>query len=355
MVRMFWLELFSRRPERTTDSDSGQLASRPVSQLASWPASLTLFAACAASASPFPTRDQNPLLAGFGLPTPMPARIDSSDQWSFAADFNWGSSAIVQANAGESPRESLVVDGETRELRLSAARGFAKRFAFQLQLPYRYTGAGSLDNFIDNWHDFFGLPQGARPSLPVDAIHIRYRRDGATLIDLRSAQSGLADLHAAAGYQWLATQSTSIAAWLDLKLPTGDADKLTGSGAADASLLVAAEHRFSERWSMFGQVGLSYLGKGDLLPDQQRDAVGSALLGVDIRVWRGLGFKLQLDAHTGAFDRTHLDYLGDATLLTIGGDYRFASGWLLDIGVSEDVAVDAAPDVVFVLGVRRRH
>jgi len=310
---------------------------------------LVLFAA-AASASPFPTRDQNPLLAGFGLPMPMPARIDSSDRWSLAADFNWGSSASVQSNS----RESLIVDGETRELRLSVGHGFAGRFAFQLQLPYRYTGGGSLDNFIDNWHDFFGLPQGARPSLPIDAFHIAYRRDDATLIDLRSAQSGIADLHAAAGYQWLATQNSSIAAWVDLKLPTGDADKLTGSGAADASLLVAGEHRFNERWSMFGQLALTWLGKGELLPDQQRDVAGSALLGVDVRVWRGLGFKLQLDAHTGVFDRTNLDYLGDATVLTIGGDYQFASGWLLDFGVSEDVAVETAPDVVFVVGVKRK-
>ena len=300
-------------------------------------------------ASPFPTRDQNPLLAGYGLPMPMPARIQPSGQWSLGADFNWGNSAIVQSNS----RESLTVDGETSELRLSAGLAFGEHFAFQLQLPYRYTGGGSLDGFIDDWHGWFGLPQGARPSLPEDAIHLSYRRDGATLLDVRSAQSGIGDVRAAAGYQWLSNEHTAIAAWLDLKLPTGDADKLTGSGAADVSLIVAVDHRFNDRWSVFGQFGVSYLGSGDLLPDLQRHIVGSALIGFDVRVWRGLGFKVQLDAHSGAYEDTSLDYLGDATILTVGGDYRFASGWKLDFGVSEDVAVDASPDVVFVIGLRR--
>lgn len=314
------------------------------------PLSITLLlCASVTGADPFPTRDQNPLLAGYGLPMPLPARIDPSGAWTFDAGFNWGSTASVRANS----RESLTVDAETREFRLSTGRSFGQHFAFQLQLPYRYTGGGSLDSFIDRWHDFFGLPEGARPILPQDDLHIAYRRDGITLLDLRTARSGIGDAHAAFGYQWLTTPRTSLATWVDVKLPTGDADKLNGSGAADASLLIAAAHSFRQRWSVFGQVSATYLGRGDLLPDQQRRRVGSVMVGTDVRVWRGLGLKLQLDAHSGAFDATRLDYLGDATILTLGGDYRFASGWLLDFAVSEDVAVETAPDVVFVIGVRK--
>jgi len=40
-------------------------------------------------------------------------------------------------------------------------------------------------------------------------------------------------------------------------------------------------------------------------------------------------------------------------VFTVGGDYRFDSGWKLDLAVSEDVAVETASDVVFVLGLRR--
>jgi long-subunit fatty acid transport protein len=44
---------------------------------------------------------------------------------------------------------------------------------------------------------------------------------------------------------------------------------------------------------------------------------------------------------------------GDAVVLTFGGTYRTTGGWQFDVGVSEDVEVDASPDVVFNIAARR--
>lgn len=311
---------------------------------------LVLLAASAnASAAPFPTRDQNPLLAGYGLPMPMPARLAPADQWQLVTDLNWGSSSISESGG----TETLIVDAETRELRLTAGHGFADRWSFQLQLPYRYTGAGNLDGFIDGWHDAFGLPDGARSDFPADQFRIAYERDGVTELDVQFSAAGIGDISADLGYQLWTDATSSLAAWLSLKLPTGDADKLTGSGAADAALVIAGEHLFAERWSAFGQLGVTYLGNGDLLADQQRNVVWSGLAGVSVRIWRGLDFKMQFDAHSAVFDDTAIDFLGEAAILSVGGAYRFESGWTLDAGVSEDIVVDASPDVVFVVGLRK--
>lgn len=311
---------------------------------------LPLLLGATAAADPFPTRDQNPLLAGLGLPHAMPARVTTARQWQLGADLNWGSSAIIQSNA----REALTVDAETRELRATLAYGLRDRLTMRLQIPYRSTGAGSLDGFIDDWHGWFGLPEGERPRLPTDRYRISYRQDGATLLDLRTSGSGLADLTADLGYQLIVADKTSLAAWLSLKLPTGDADELTGSGATDVSLVVAGGHDFANRWSVFGQLGASYLGEGDLLPAQQRSSAWSAMAGVGFDLTPRLELKLQLDAHDAAYDGTTLDFLGDTAFLTLGGSYRFDSGWQLDAGVSEDVVVNGSPDVVFVLGVSKR-
>jgi len=307
-----------------------------------------LFVSMTVTASPFPTRDQNPLLTGFGVPIPMPSRINPDGEWSFAADFNWGNSAIAQ----ESDREALFVDAETRELRLTLGRTFAERWAVQLQLPYRYTGAGSLDSFIDHWHDFFSLPQGIRPQLPRDQFRIAYERDQVRLIDSRDSSEGIGDMSVATGYQWLSNERSSLAAWLNLKLPTGDADHFTGSGATDVALAIAGEQRLTDRWSLFGQVASTWLGKGDTFGSAQNSVIWSGLAGVGVDVWRGLELKLQLDAHTAALN-SDLDYLSSAGILTIGGAWHFKSGWQLDFGVSEDIVVDASPDVVFVVGIRR--
>lgn len=300
-------------------------------------------------ADPFPTRDQNPLLAGYGIPMPMPARVAPSGQWRFAADLNWGSTAVEQAGASE----ALLVDAETRELRLTVGRGFGDRWMVQLQLPYRDTDAGDLDGFIDGWHDFFGLPDGARSDMPRDRFLIAYERNSRTVFERQASVQGFADASADLGYRLLANERTAISAWLNLKLPTGDADELTGSGATDIGLTLAGEHRFGQSWSAYGQVAVTWLGEGDLLSYAQRSVVWSALAGVDVNLWRGLDAKLQFDAHSAVFDDSALDFLGDALVLTIGGAYRFQSGWTLDAGVSEDIRVDASPDVVFVLGLRR--
>src|SRR6185436_1762963 len=128
------------------------------------------FTACiAARAEPFSVRDQNPLLAGFGLPAAMPARLENQT-FSASMDLFWGSTALIQDDGFE----SLTVDAETREARFSLQGAINDRLSWQLQVPYRYTGGGSLDGFIDSWHDMFGLSEGARPLLRDDQINISY-------------------------------------------------------------------------------------------------------------------------------------------------------------------------------------
>lgn len=311
---------------------------------------LAAFVAEPASSAPFLTRDQNPLLVGYGIPLPMPARIAAAGEWQLAADLNWSSTAIEQTAANE----SLLVDAETHELRVTLGRGFAERWMLQLQLPYRSASGGNLDGFIDGWHDFFGLPDGARSNMPHDRMHIAYARDGSTLLDQRASSHGFADMSVAIGYRLLTDTSTSLSAWLDVKLPTGAAGKLTGSGATDVSLIVAGERRFAERWTTYGQLGVTWLGEGNLRLSAQRSVLWSGLAGIDVNLWRGLDAKLQIDAHSAVFAGSALDFLGDAVILTIGGAYRFESGWTVDAGVSEDIQVAASPDVVFVLGLRQR-
>lgn len=310
---------------------------------------LALLAGCAAEAAPFPTRDQNPLLAGFGLPMAMPARVAPAGEWSFSADLNWGSTALAQRDG----TEALMVDAETREARLTVRGTLNNTTAIQIQVPYRYMGGGTLDGFIDSWHDAFNLPEGARNSLPEDEIHIDYRRNGSQLIDVDTSSSSLGDVSVDVGRELMSSPSTSAVAWLNVKAPTGDSDKLAGSGAIDASLIVAAEHRFSDSWTVFGQAAVTHLGDGDLLPRQQRNVVWSGLAGIGWQVLRAVELKLQFDTHTAVFDETELDYLGDAVFMTVGGNVRFNSRWQLDLAVSEDIVTEASPDVVFVIGIRR--
>jgi hypothetical protein len=312
------------------------------------PALALLLISAPAAADPFPARDLNPLLAGFGLPAALPARV-SGETWTFATDLNWASVSLVQ-RAGS---EQLIVDAETREARMTIGRSWSSGFAAQLQIPYRYTGGGVLDDAIDSWHDLFGLPQGSRALSPKDRVRIAYANGNDVRFDVQSSQAGLGDISLDFGRSLASSASTAAAAWLSIKLPSGDADRFTGSGATDVSLAIAAEQRLGESWSAFGQAGVAWLGEGERLADRQRDFGWSALAGIGWQVSRGWELKAQLDAHSAVFDEADLDFLGEALVLTVGGDYRFVSGWQLDLAVSEDIVVESASDVVFVIGLKK--
>jgi len=56
---------------------------------------------------------------------------------------------------------------------------------------------------------------------------------------------------------------------------------------------------------------------------------------------------LQVDSHSALYD-SELDELGNPPLiLTLGGTLGFSDRTSLDIGVGEDLAVNASPDVTF--------
>lgn len=302
-----------------------------------------------AAADSLPVVDQNPLLSGFAAPLSLPARIDDARPWALETSFSWGSTALMQSSANE----TLLIDAETRELRFAVQRGLSNGYALRVQLPYRQTSGGSLDGFIDDWHDTFGLPEGARPSLPQDALRLFYRRNGTVPLDTRTSRQGLGDVSLELGKSLAANPTTSIAIWTGLKLPTGDADAFTGSGSVNASVGLVAEHRFAERWLLYGQASGTWMSEGDRLPNQQREFMWSAAAGLSARTLGALVLTAQLDAHTAVFDTNGLDYLGESVQLSVGGSYRFASDWALTLGVSEDIAVESAPDVVFLFDLKK--
>jgi hypothetical protein len=308
-----------------------------------------LLAAPYANAEPLPTRDQNPLVSSFGLPMPLASRVDATPGWTARMDVNWGSTALLQ----DSDDDVLLVDVETFEARWTLQRSLNDRVAVQLQVPWRHVGAGTLDGFIDEWHDVFGLPEGARPVLPRDELNIAYQSDGALVLNVDESSSGIGDISAAVAYELLATTDAAASVWLSLKVPTGDAQKLTGSGTVDWSVVLAADRRIGNRWNAFGQAGLTRLGTGELLASRQEDWIWSALAGLGWQAWGGVELKAQIDAHTATYDAEGLDYFGEAVILTVGGSYRSGGGWQFDAGVSEDLAVEGSPDVVFIFGLRR--
>ena len=327
---------------------------RPVTGRPLAPLIAALLAAAAtlpAQADPLPTRNENPLLAPYGIPNVLPSRLPAAGNGSVAATFNWSNSMTIEDERGR----QFTMDGEGQELRLEIVHGFTDALAVRAELPWRHLSGGSLDGLVDNWHELWGLPHGDRDKVPRDQLHIEYGEGENVLLRVDDSASGLADIPVSLGYQLMATDRNALAAWLTAKIPVGNAEDLTGSEAFDVALSVAGQTQLAEHWQIFGQADLTWLGNGDVLPSLQQDYVWSAMAGITWNAWRGLDLTVQVDANSRVFDAPATNVTGDAVVLNFGGSYRTQGGWRFDLGFGEDLTVDAAPDFNVVFGVRRGY
>lgn len=299
--------------------------------------------ACGAGAAPLLTRNQNPLVLPYGLPLPLPARLPAVGEGRASLDINWSNAANLETS-GE---REFTLDAETVDVRLRLEHAFGERWGALIELPWRSLSGGTLDGFIENWHDLFGLPEGPRRRMPKDRLLIDYQESGETLLHVDESASGIADIPLGVGYQVSSSADRALAAWLTIDVPVGDSDDLLGSGALDAALSMAGEMQLSESWQLFGQVDAVWLGDGDILPEYQQSFVLAGLAGVSWNAWRALDLTVQFYANSQVFDVPVTGLSGDAVVLSYGGTWRTSGGWRFDFGMNEDIDVDASPDATF--------
>lgn len=298
------------------------------------------------SLQPFYVSNRNPLVQLYGVPEARSAQLPE------VGDFRWGvntdlaSSFTIDAKADE----SIILDGETLRLSAQFEYGLSEQYSIALNIPYISHSSGFLDGFINDWHRFFGLSDGGRSIFEKNVLSYRYARNGQVLVDKTNDSNGLADVSVRLNRR-VDSFAHPVAVQLGIKFPSGDAENLHGSGALDiyTRLLLSI---FEGRWFFHGSAGLIYLGDGDVLSRQQERLASFGHLTVGRALTENIALKLQLDGHTALY-KSDLTELSESVQLVIGGEISFANNWLLDIGVIEDVIVDASPDVVFHLALRR--
>lgn len=308
--------------------------------------------------TPFRTVNQRPLVLIYGLPSESAAVLTPAGH----SAFSFTQDVTSESTFSETRNEQIFLDGESYRWTLSARYGFSNRFEAGIDIPYILYGGGFLDGLIVDWHKTFNLPQGGRESAPKNRINYSYFKDGVRKLDIRNASSGIGEivlnggmlLHEAADAEF----HESLALRTSLKLPTGESSSLRGSGSTDFSLyLCGAINNFTEWGSLgvFGSAGGMVLTKGDVLPDQQNNLVAFGMVGLGWGPAEWISFKLQLNAHTALYHDSALNELSQHSLMmVVGGALKLPDGYLLDIGVSENVAVATAPDISFHLGLSKQ-
>lgn len=313
--------------------------------------------AFALDVTPFYTWNQSPLIQIFGLPAAERAillphgRVEGLLAMDVASNFAHD----------ETSRERILLDGENYRFTLALRYGLAPGIEAGIDIPYVGQGGGFLDSFIEGWHDFFNLPQGGRDEAPRNRLLYSYTKDGQSRLRSDDSSFGLGDMRLSGGVQLYNDGSANpraVALRASLKLPTGESSELHGSGGTDFALWLTAsdDYRLSlGHFTLFGAGGGMVMGDGDVLPAQQRNLAAFGTFGFGWAPVEWIAFKTQASGHTAFYRDSELRELSSSGLqLLIGGTLAFSQETSLDIGVSEDIAVNTSPDVAFHLGLRRR-
>jgi hypothetical protein len=301
---------------------------------------------------PFQVRNPNPFMLLYGLPLATPSTILDDQASRAGVQFSLANSSSERVTESE----QLTLDGDTYRVALTWRQGLGEGWEWGFELPYLSHREGGLDKLIQKWHNLFGLSNSARDDWPRNRLRYHYVEDGETRVLIQKNQSGIGDiqLHVARDLP-LASPGRKLSWHASLKLPTGDAQGLLGSGGTDLALWLSGSQRALLNHDMvggFGQAGLLFTSKSDVLADRQRHVVGFATLGLSWQTYDWLDLKFQFDGHTPFYD-SKVDQLGgSALMLTFGGSTYWGEQkqHRVDLSVGENLTTDTVPDFVINLG-----
>ena len=296
------------------------------------------------AASGFALRNQNPFLQIYGLPTFQSASLaeHGHNAWNLSFDL------ANHADFGKSDIENFIIDGETYFLTLSMRRRTGDRLELGFDLPLAAHSDGVMDDMIEGWHDIFGMSNTKRRG-PSNELAFLYQRDGVDRYRLDAPVSGLGDLQltAAIPIRPGTDGATNLTVRTNLKLPTGDSDKLLGSGATDFAVGLYATSRpalFDRPLELSGFVGGLVLAAGDELPDLKKDV--DAFGGVAATGhWTG-GFALTTQLYgQSPYYKSDVEELGGNSMqLAFGAEITLSEKILLRLAIVEDVSANATTD-----------
>lgn len=303
----------------------------------------------------FPVRTHNPFLQIYGLPTFEGAgRLDDgATTWLTTLDV------ANHADASTAGGESIVLDGESYYLNFRVRHGLTDWLEVGVDVPLVAHANGILDPLIEGWHDVFGMTNSKRTG-PRNRLEFRYAGNEREPFALVDDSGGLGDVRLTAavplGFGEDERHRYSVRA--TLKLPTGDADALRGSGAADLALGAygSTSGAFGlERLDITAHAGILLTGESDLFGDIQESAVPFGGVAADWRFNQRLRAIASLYAQGSYYDSALDEFGGSSMQLMLGGDYRFAgSGLTMSFGIVEELFSDATVDFAFQFAIHGR-
>ena len=300
---------------------------------------------------PLYAKNLSPLAGLLGLPSQRDAATGKRGSFALALHSSVANQYVLDNNANE----YLNLDGEILRFALELRYALSDNWDIQLEVPWLRHHGGELDGLIDDWHDLWNMPDGGRDRVPRDLLEYRYATPGLDF-SLQDDASGMGDISLSLSHAFYRSEDAVASLALGYKFNTGDEDDFTGSGAGDAfiALRFSAGHLSGLPLAWHGHLGYLRAGDSDLLGRRLEQDLWFAGLAVDWQVTAPWSLLVQVDSHAAPMD-SDIPAVGDsAFMLSLGARWRFARQWVVDFSLSEDIAVETAPDIMLQASLRYR-
>jgi hypothetical protein len=303
-------------------------------------------------ASGFVMRNYSPLSAIVGIPGRWP---DGTDKM---AEFSWNASSHSMAETGGT--QELLLDGETHTLSARLQYRLTRRFQAGIDIPWISHSGGFMDGTIEAWHEFFGLPEGIRPFTPNNQLSYVFAANGTESLRFENSASGFGDIRLSGAFEAWGIDAPLDASYLrrmplkltfNVKVPTGDIDKLTGSGNTDlaAGLGVRSPRTPGARFNWWFDAGLVWPGDVDIAG---LDTSGPIFYYDAARSWRlarPLDLLVQVAGNSPIYQAGINNIGRPVAQLGLGGLWHASKEFGLRFGFFEDIRSSSAPDFGFEL------
>ncbi len=248
---------------------------------------------------------------------------------------------------GSTLNERLILDGESSQVNLRFRHRLNQCWQVNASASWLSHSGGWFDNPVDDWHQFFGLPDAMRGETPANQLEYSYE-NGTERRALTDESHGWGDsqLHL---QRSIGCVDNAPILRFGLKLPIGAINEFRGNGRLDAFVDLQSswqQRAPSSRWKWAASVGaLTTSGdSGQVL--EQEALVGFGVIGLNARLGPRIQLLSQLDWHTAMFKSDLRELSETAVQLSLGLRYLTHSRGTWEISFSEDAVIDTAPDIV---------
>jgi hypothetical protein len=294
---------------------------------------------------PLASRNQIPLSLLFIYLTPDRAGASPRGQINFEVAFDY-SNVIL---AAEDDSEAIRLDLEYLRTLVSFERGFGAGVELGVEVPFYVYYGGFLDPFVSDFHEALGLPNFLRGQTPNGLIEYRYRRGDEVLFSGQSSFSAMGDVTLTGKKALFDRGRTGLALRGALKLPTGEPETLSGSGATDFGLGVAFD-RIGERFGLYLNASYHFLGSTETLRTNDYFAL---MASADWRWKPRITALLQVDYARPSIEGELPFFDRSSSQLALGLRYRHSETFVYEWRFVEDLST-FSPDftIAFQMGVR---